>query len=295
MSYLGEIFGLLTALCWAGGSMAFAAAAVKIGSTYVNLTRLLLASGVLTLIVLLFDGFRTITLHHLIYFTASGLVGFGFGDTFLFRAYESIGARVSMVVMSFAPAIAAFLAYIFIGETITLLGAVGICITIAGITIVVLERSRSTQHQRKARIGVLWAFLGALGQAGGVTLSKIGFNGGPISGFQATFLRLVAAAVVVIPLNIIIGKYSSPLQRFRSTPGSLRYVLLGTLFGPILGVTFSLLSINYTEVAVASTLMATTPLFMIPLVWIIHKETIHWQAILGAFLAVAGVVLLFVR
>ncbi|MCX7983833.1 MAG: DMT family transporter [Bacteroidetes bacterium] len=292
--YLGEIFGLLTALCWAIGSMSFAAAAAQIGATYVNLTRLLLASMVLTLVVFLVNGIATISTHHILYFALSGLVGFGFGDTFLFRAYETIGARVSMVIMSFAPAVAAILGYIFIGERIPLLGVLGICITIAGITIVVLERSRTAQYQRKALIGVLWAFLGALGQAGGVVLSKLGFQSGPITGLQATFIRLVAAAIVVIPLNMLLGKFSEPLRRLHTT-NALKFVLLGTLFGPILGVTFSLLSIHHTEVAVASTLMATTPLFMIPLVKIVHREKIHWQAVLGAFLAVGGITLLFVR
>lgn len=275
--------------------MAFAAAAIRVGSVYVNVTRLLVAFVVLGSAVFLFGEFSAVSRYHLLYFGASGLVGFAFGDTFLFRAFEMIGARRSMVIMSFAPAMAALMAYVFLDETLTPVGIIGMIVTLVGIGIVVLERTHETSMQKAPFVGVLWGFLGAIGQAGGATLSKAGFESGPIGEIQATFLRLAIAVTVVVPLNFMAGSYSHPIEKFRKERNGFYYTLLGATLGPILGVTFSLAAIRMTKVAIASTLMATTPLFMLPAVRLFHKEHLSWRAIGGAVLAVAGVVLLFVR
>jgi drug/metabolite transporter (DMT)-like permease len=71
--------------------------------------------------------------------------------------------------------------------------------------------------------------------------------------------------------------------------------LLGAILGPYLGITFSLISIEYTKVAVASTIMATVPIIMLPLVKIVYREDLSWRAYVGAFIAVGGVAILFLR
>jgi drug/metabolite transporter (DMT)-like permease len=41
--------------------------------------------------------------------------------------------------------------------------------------------------------------------------------------------------------------------------------------------------------------MATVPIMMLPLVKYIQKEVLSWRAIVGAFVAVGGVAILFLR
>jgi drug/metabolite transporter (DMT)-like permease len=69
----------------------------------------------------------------------------------------------------------------------------------------------------------------------------------------------------------------------------------GAIFGPYLGITFSLIAIMYTKVGIAATLIATVPILMLPLVRIIYKERLSWHAIVGACVAVGGVAILFLR
>jgi drug/metabolite transporter (DMT)-like permease len=71
--------------------------------------------------------------------------------------------------------------------------------------------------------------------------------------------------------------------------------LVGAFLGPYLGVTLSLVAISYTKVGIAATLMATVPIMMLPLVKYIQKEVLSWRAIVGAFAAVGGVAILFLR
>jgi drug/metabolite transporter (DMT)-like permease len=76
---------------------------------------------------------------------------------------------------------------------------------------------------------------------------------------------------------------------------AFRFTIIGSFLGPYLGVTFSLIAISYTNVAIAATIMAITPILMLPTVRILFHEQLSWRAIVGACIAVAGVGILFLR
>jgi len=79
----------------------------------------------------------------------------------------------------------------------------------------------------------------------------------------------------------------------RHQPGALVWVIFGTIFGPVIGVTASLLSVQYAMIGVASTLMALPPIFMLPIGYFIFKDRFGWQVVAGTLLAMVGVALLF--
>ena len=289
MSYAGELSALLTAVMWTGSALAFAAATTRVGSVYVNVIRL--AAAVVLLVATVAVGRISIALSftQIGYLAASGLVGFVFGDTFLFKSYEYNSARISTVVMSAAPAMAALLAFLLLGEKLSLLSIFGMVVTLTGITIVVMEkREESTHHVPVSMTGVLYAFLGALGQAGGLVLAKQAFVLGSINGFLATLIRATAGTLVLAPMNYYAGRFSNPVEVFVKDRSALHFTLLGAFLGPFLGVTFSLIAVSMTNVAIAATLMATAPL-MVP-VAVGVKVTCNVHFPLAATLAPQGVV-----
>lgn len=119
----------------------------------------------------------------------SGIVGLTFGDSFLFLAYQEIGARLSMLIMSLAPAFSAFLAYIFLDERMSLMGIFGISITLLGIH-VVLPRDNKRQKLKINYIGLFFALLAWLGQAARLILVKKAFNISQVHGIVATIIIL---------------------------------------------------------------------------------------------------------
>ncbi|HTP13798.1 MAG TPA: DMT family transporter, partial [Bacteroidota bacterium] len=226
----------------------------------------------------------------------SGILGLVFGDSFLFKSYEYNGARISALIMSAAPAIAALFAYFVLDETLSLWGFVGMAVTLGGIVLVVADRqdSRSTHTPITAR-GIFFAFLGACGQGGGLVTAKLAFNEHPIDSFAATMVRILSALAILIPLAIISGRVGRSVRVWVGDRKTFGLTLLGAILGPYLGITFSLLSIEHTKVAVASTIMATVPIIMLPLVRIVYRENLRWRAYAGAFVAVGGVAILFLR
>ena len=296
MPYAGEVSAFITAVMWTGSALAFAAATVRVGSVYVNVVRLAAAVVFLFLTILVFALPVHVSATQVLFLSLSGFAGFVFGDTFLFKSYEYNDARIGSLIMSAAPALAALMAFVFLRETLSTTGIVGMMITLAGIALVVLERKEpSTHHMPLSMAGVFYALLGALGQAGGMILAKSAFAEGEINGFVATFIRALSATLVLAPMNYVAGRFTEPRKIFMNDRKALRFTLLGALLGPYIGVTFSLIAISLTNVAIAATIIALVPIVMLPAVWIFFHEKLTWRAVVGACVAVAGVGILFLR
>jgi drug/metabolite transporter (DMT)-like permease len=294
--HLGEIAGLSTAICWSLTSIAFTIASRRIGALQVNLYRLPAAIFLLGITYFLFWGNLNVSGEVVFWLAASGVVGLAIGDTFLFQAMVIIGARLSMILMALAPPMAALLAYLFLGEIISPIGILGIAVTIAGVIWVVAERTPDPGgiKRRISLKGVLWGILAALGQAVGLILAKKGLNS-DIHAFLATLIRMLGATAILWPITMLSGKVKNPIRIFSNDRGSLKYMILGIIFGPYLGVTLSLVSVKYTQTGIAATLMSTMPVIMIPMVITIEKEKVSRRAILGAAIAVTGIAILFLR
>jgi drug/metabolite transporter (DMT)-like permease len=296
MPFLGEITGLLTALCWSGSSIVFAAASSRVGSVQVNVSRLVMAALLLLGVILLFGLAEPLSGSQWLNLAVSGVIGLAIGDSWLFRAYTEMGPRITMLVMSLSPAIAALLSYFFLNELLTPLGILGMGVTLSGIAAVVLQRSPAGERGRVVTTaGLLYALGGALGQSVNLLFVKAAFNEGGINGFFATFVRIGAAIVVLLPLMALSGRWPNPLEAFRRDRKALLLTAIGSVLGPFLGITFSLVSVAHTSVAVASTLMSMVPILMLPLLRFVSHERLSGRAILGALVAVAGVALLFLR
>ena len=296
MNYVGEVSALLTACCWSGSALAFSAATLRVGSIRLNVTRLLMAAVLLFVTVVVAGIDIHLSSSQLRNLVVSGIVGLVIGDTFLFKSYEYIGARLGMLIMSFAPAVSALLAYLLIGEVLGWYGAIGMGVTLVGIAVVVLDRRETIAASRRVYLqGVIYGFIAAAGQGGGLVLAKMAFNEGFVNGFVASLIRITSAVVVILPLARLAGEYSSAFKIYSSDRRALWLTLLGAFLGPFLGITLSLVSVTYTTVGIAATLMATVPILMLPLVKFILKESVSWRALAGAVVAVAGVAVLFLR
>ena len=296
MGLLGEFFAVITSACWSVSSYAFNTAVERVGSVQINTDRMILAVIMLFVTISLMGIPYNVSYSQIYFLFLSGAIGLVFGDTFLFRAYKYIGARISMLLMALAPVISAVLAFFFLGETLTEWGIAGMIITLSGVGLVVLEKNEIPASKYKiSKAGIFYGLMGALGQAVGLILAKVAFNEGSINGFLASFIRLSSAIILLFPLAVIAKKYKNPVKIFKKDFKALIATLIGTTLGPYLGITFSLLAVANAKVGIASTLMSLMPILMLPISKYVFKENINWRAVSGAVLAVAGVAILFLR
>lgn len=296
MSYTGELSALITAVLWSFTSIFFSEASIRAGSFQVNVTRLVLAAIFLITTIAIMGLSLMLSGSQLFYLAISGLIGLIFGDTYLFKAYQHIGARLSQLLMASSPAMTAIMAYFFLGEGFSLWGIAGILVTLTGISMVVMEKNEQPAAKYKiSRFGIFYGIMGALGQAAGLIFAKLAFQEGDINGFVATFVRIFASVLVILPAGIVFKRYKNPVRVFSKDKKALAYTTAGSILGPYLGITFSLIAISRTNAGIASTIMSTSPIIMLPMIRYMYKEKLSWKSVVGAFIAVAGVAILFLR
>ena len=296
MPLLGELFALITAVLWSVSALLFSDTAKKVGSFQVNVTRLLFGLSYIILWSMLMRYPVNLKASQILYFSVSGVIGLALGDTFLFKAFREIGARISLLIMSFAPAVAAVIAYVFLGESLTETAILGILITLSGISMVVLDRGGDGEKPIPISLsGIVYALLGAVGQGVGLIFAKMAFSSGEVNGFVATAIRLSASLIILVPLGLYTRRFSNPFSLIHHDRKSFWLIVIAAFLGAFLGISFSMLAVKYTHVGIAGTIMSISPVLMLPLVHIFYKEHLTWKAIAGAFLAVAGVAVLFLR
>lgn len=297
-AHLGELAALTTAVCWAVSSIAFTRAGRRVGALALNLIRLALAFAFSILLALVLRGAPLpldATAAQWGWLSLSGLVGFVFGDLCLFQAFVLLGARLSLLIMATAPPMTALLGWWLLGEALSRTAIAGMALTLAGIAWVLLARPAEAvptgqPRPTSMRRGVWLGLGGALGQAGGLVLSKYGM--GDYDAFAATQVRILAGLAGFIAVYTAIGFWPRFRVALRDRV-ALRQATFGAVLGPLIGVSMSLIAVQRTHTGVAASIMATTPLLIIPLsAWIDHDK-IRWPDLAGAILAIAGVALLF--
>lgn len=297
----GELAAVGTSLCFAFGSIFFTFAGRDIGAQRVNRVRLLIATLIVGLIHWLAFGLLfplNASSQELTWLGLSGIVGLVLGDMCLMQAFVLIGPRLSMLMMALAPVFSTIIAWLFLHEALDLQTSLGILLAVTGVIIVVSERSNSKSSSAAVggqayRTGLLLALGGSLGQAGGTVLSRLGVAGG-IEPISASLIRLVVATVVLWMIALFGGKATETITALREKPRAGFKVLGGVIMGPVLGVWLSLVAVQRTSVGIASTLTSLTPIFLIPISYVVFRERITRQAVLGTLIAFAGTVFLFV-
>lgn len=309
MPHLGEILSLVVAVSWTVTALFADKASHRLGSMSANVLRLSLAIVFLGLLL-------WVTVGHPYPVYASGqawwwlslsaLVGYVFGDWCLFNCYLSIGARFGQLFMTLAPPMAAIAGWAILGETLSWKSMLAMGITLVGIAISILSRGDGLRVKLTLPFkGVLLGLGAGLGQGVGLVLSKVGMqhysHAIPTDApalmtqmlpFASTMIRAVVGAVGFLALMAL----QKDLPKLRSAVTDrvgMRYALIMTLFGPVLGVSLSLMAVQYTGAGIASTLMALTPVFILFPYVFIYKQRIKLREVLGVLVSMTGVALFF--
>jgi len=296
MTIIGEVAGLLTSIFFAINAVVVTKAGQKVGSSWIiNRTRVVFA--LLYLVILNFILYYQVLplqagTQHWTWLSLSGIIG-QVGDAFLFQAYLMVGARLGTLLLSLSTIFGALEAWIFFGESLSLIEIVGIALTLGGIIWVILEHGNNkSQTLRPSALGILCGVLAAIGQATGLVFSKQGMFGN-FSPISANVIRMLAAVIALWLITFMQREAGKTIQTLKENPSALQLLALAALIGPVIGVSLSLLAVQNTAVGIASVLTSLSPIFMLPISHFYFKEHLGWQAVAGTILAMIGVAILF--
>ena len=308
MAYIGELISIGVAFSWTATALLSEFGSKRLGNLTLNVLRM----GLALLFSLVLFGVVTgsplpagVPAEACGWMLLSGLVGYVIGDYCLFQCYILIGSRFGQLFMTLAPLSAALMAWITLGQQMKPMSIVAMLVTLFGIGISVLGRGNHHMVSLKLPLnGVLFAIGAAMCQGIGLVLSKIGMDHYDVAAmakagvsewlipFSANFYRCIAG---IIGFTILLYFHDGigHLREAMHDRKGLTVAIATTIFGPFVGVGFSLMAVQYTAAGIASTLMAMTPIIiLLPSYWLFHEQ-ITWKAVLGAFISVIGVSLFF--
>lgn len=302
MRFAGELAALGTAACFASSSNLFAAAGHRMGSRNLNRLRIVIA---LAFVILALRATRGewwpsgAKPAALVALSLSGIVGFVFGDAFNFRSIVILGPGRASLLAATAPLFTTALAWPVLRQHPGPLAFLGMLLNFGGVALALTSQSRheAAPAGRSAEgtqaMGVVSGLLGAIGQAGGTVLSKLGLLSG-LDPLSATVIRVAAAVAALWALAAFQREVRHTLRYLRDG-GALAFMAGGSFLGPFLGVTLALTSLHLIDAGVSASIVAVSPLLAILLAARFHAERLSGRALVGAVFSAAGVVILFYR
>ncbi|MGF1673935.1 MAG: DMT family transporter [Rivularia sp. (in: cyanobacteria)] len=292
--FLGEIAALAAACLWAIASIVYARLGARIPPLQLNLVKGIIAIALFVLTILITgELFPSIPSLPMFLLLLSGVVGISLGDTAFFITINCLGARRTLLMQTLTSPMSAIFGLIFLQERLNILAGCGILLTILGVAWVVTERTTDVKDISTAefRRGISFGLLTAIAGAIGAVLSRSAIADSNINPLWAALLRL-SAGILILLIWVSCKQQSS----FRISNLRNSRVIAGTIFaafcGTYLGIWLQQTAIKFTSVGIASTLLQTSPIFIIPFA-ICMGEKVSIRAILGVFISIAGIALLF--
>ncbi len=293
--FSGHFAALLAAFLWAFCSVLFKDLGHSIKPVELNLIKGIGAIGLLAFTSLLLgENLSLISSQAILLLLLSGAVGIGFGDTMYFEAINCIGPNRSLLLATLAPIITAVLALIFLGEKIVPLAWLGVAITLMGILLVITQKHDSINGSAKNdRTGILFALLFAFAQAAGAVISRWALTQTSITPLQSSVVRIFAGIVFLFGwIAITRTRLGGWMKPGNVNAKSWLKVSLVVLLGAYLPLWLQQVAFKNTEVGIAQTLLATAPIFILP-ISALQKEKISLREIFGMVISVAGIAVLF--
>lgn len=291
-----ENAALGTATCWAMTGIIASDAIRALGAFHFNLIRQVFVSLILAAVVLMSGALALPGWQAVAVLAVSGVVGILLGDTLNFAAVGRLGPRRAGAVFALNAPMAALLGWAVLGERLGWQAGLGIAVTVAGVALAILGRPPSGAHRLESirgglGVGVLFGLGAALGQATGALIARPYMAGG-LDPYVGSLIRVGASGLA---MGVVAALPLAP-PRPREVSGRVLLLTGATaLIGLLLGMTLFPYALQGSQTGIIATLSATSPVIILPLLWLRTGQRPTLTSWAGAALAVAGLGLIFTR
>jgi drug/metabolite transporter (DMT)-like permease len=301
---------LLTTLLWSLCVVAAGRSVAQLGENAANFWRLLLAVVLLGTVAHVWGG--GLAGAGLMFFLLSGVVGFGLGDIGGFYALPRIGPRLAVLLSQCGAApIAGFAEWAWLGTTVRPLQIAAVGLMLVGIVIALAPERGAVRPTPRFWSGVVFGLIAACGQGLGAVLSRRAYQAADLAGEMvadpavsdsillgatAGYQRLVGGMVVVALFfgasQFVRAWHTAPNPRHAADPtaNKLGFIAVNALSGPVIGIICFQWALATTPSFIVQPIVAMTPLAVIPFAWWIDGDKPPRRFVIGALVAVAGVI-----
>ena len=297
----GSVAALASALLWAIAALMFARIGRQVTARALNFGKGIIALACLTVLIVP-TAFAGLTTQSFIFLSLSGLLGIALGDTLYFLTLQRLGARLTLLVGTLIPVVTAISAVVIFKEKITFFAAFGLILTVSGVTYVLwdkskripqtaIDESRSGNKKHYLLSSVLIASIFVLSESVGILLTKAGVQN--MDSLEATFIRQAWGVAGLFFWGLAVNNVFGDFKPLRQNKNLAYQFLITSFIGAFLGTWLSIYALKMTYASVAVALNSTSPLFVIPIAVLFFKEKVRLQAVVGACVAVLGIMIYF--
>lgn len=295
--YIAEWSALAAALCWSFGGLLSTTPTRAFGALRFNRIRLSIVSFLLVSFVFFTGSWRTLGLHSVLVLALSAMIGIFIGDTLLYATLKRLGPRRTGILFTTNAPITVIVGYFFLKESLPFATVIGCALIMVGVLLAVFFGTTSSQKHTFEKVqgsfasGIIFGFLSALCQAISLLIAR------PVmaSGVDAVAASALRVGIAALALNFVFllhpirtGHHATPMTRNLMWQTSMSGIV-----GMALGMTLLLFALAHGQAGLVSTLSATSPILILPILWIATRERPAPGAWGGAFLAVLGIACIF--
>ena len=286
---LAVALSLLAAACFAFSSLQVARVSGNVGALQTVRWQMSLAFVMTALAGTAVGGWQTVDAQSVLWLAMSSVAAVMIGGLTYMAAIKVMGPRVFALFFTLSSPFALVLAYVFRDEKITLIQGAGVGLILAGIVLAILGPGDKSGQDRIHRLGlgIALGLVTALAQAFGNLFSRPAMLAG-VEPMTAIAIRSGLGALFFIAL--LAGPRLRPTDSV--TKVDLRRIGMSALTGMFLGMSLLMAALARGDVGIVSTLSSTTPILILPMVWVASNRAPAVAAWIGAALAVAGTALI---
>jgi len=291
-----ELWGIaaatLSSVSWALGAILFGIIGKKISSAGMTFIKGIFSVFILGITYLII-GYQPIQNRDLLLLAISGVIGIAVGDTLFFASLKYLGAKIQIIFFMAGQIFTAILSLIFLNEVLNILQYLGILIVLAGVTFVLWRKKDDTEEKVKTRKkGVLLGVLSMLCFSTSLIIAKEALDN--VSAISAVFIRMAVGTVFVLFFGLLKNDFKKWLLPLKDS-GLLFTFIIAVIVVSLGGFWLSLVALKNLDVAIASILNSTEPIFVLFLALFINKEKITKTDIIGAVLTFGGIALIAIQ
>ncbi|KIE18879.1 membrane protein [Vibrio sinaloensis] len=286
-----EWLALAAAFLWAVASLLSVTPAQHLGTFAYSRWRMGCTSLILGTMAMVTGGWSTVEASAISAMMLSGVIGIFIGDTALFACLNRMGPRQAGLLFSCHAVFSAILGYFLFSETMTKMELLGSLLVFTGvITAIFFGRKGQTDNQLEAIKGKVWIGVGlglvaALCQAlGGIIAKPIMQT--DIDSVAASAMRMMTAFAAHCLFFLSGAKLARATQPINIKIFSI--TAINGFLAMAVGMTLILYALQEGNVGMVALLSSTTPIMLLPILWIYSGKRPNRFAWIGAIVAVIG-------
>jgi drug/metabolite transporter (DMT)-like permease len=317
---LGELIAILATLTFVLSNVLFRKTEHEASPTYINMIRTAIGTLSFFLIAIIFNVFLQIfLLSWELWFVLIMSFVFGqvIGDTAYFKAQKDLGTTISLALAMTFPLFTFILSMIFLKQpfeltllfSIFLIGSGVIIITKSRISvgytpIIYEEISENTPIKLIKIEAIIFAILASLGWAIGAIIIDYGTNRinqildiGTLSSVVSNVIRFPFTLLILISMvlreNFIYNR-SNLQKQVKKSRQSWMWLIIASIIGTSIGAYLYTEAIRLAGASLMALIATASPLFALPLTYLINKEKISKKGFIGVILTILGVLIILI-